>query len=107
MYGYIFMHKIRRNADPWNNDSDKWAANCYHLKDTSISQNYEESNDDQCTLKMAEDFSEERVVEDGNTVLVDIDDAALFLLGSWTCFSIRKNRYDLIFKWLQQNSYDF
>ena len=31
---------------------------------------------------MAEDFSEERVVEDGNTVLVDIDDAALFLLGS-------------------------
>ena len=47
----------------------------------SISENDEESNDDQCSLNKTGEFSEESDVEEENTGLVDIDDAALFLVG--------------------------
>ena len=44
-------HEVARNTVPYDNESDKRAANCEHLNDASISQNDEESNDDQCNLK--------------------------------------------------------
>ena len=47
----------------------------------SISENDEKSNDDQCSLNKADEFNEETEVEEENTGLVDIDDAALFLVG--------------------------
>ena len=72
--------EVARNAVPDDNESDKRAANCEHLNDTSIIQNDEESNDDQCNLKETDEFSEESDVEEENTGLVDINDAALFLV---------------------------
>ena len=65
---------------PYNNESDKRAANCEHLNDASISQNDEESNADQCSLKETDEFSEESDAEEENTGLVDIDDATLVLV---------------------------
>ena len=47
----------------------------------SISENDEKSNDDQCSLNKTGEFSEESDFEEENTGLVDIDDAALFLVG--------------------------
>ena len=72
--------EVARNAVPDDNESDKRAANCEHLNDTSIIQNDEESNDDQCNLKETDEFSEESDVEEENTGLVDVNDAALFLV---------------------------
>ena len=72
--------EVARNAVPDDNESDKRAANCEHLNDTSIIQNDEESNDDQCNLKETDEFSEESDVEEENTGLVDINDEALFLV---------------------------
>ena len=81
-------HEVARNTDPYNNESDKRAANYDHLNYASISQNDEESNVDQCKLKETLEFSEESDVEEGNAGLVDTDDAALFSFGRRTCFSI-------------------
>ena len=72
-------HEVARNTVPHNNQSDKRAANCDHLHDTSVSQNDKVSNNDQCKLKETDEFSEKSDVEEGNTGFVDIDDSALFL----------------------------
>ena len=74
-------HEVARNTFNYNNEIDKRTANCEHLNDASISQNNEESNDDQCNLEEIDEFSEESDVKDENTGLVNIDDAALFLIG--------------------------
>ena len=74
-------HEVARNTVPYDNESDKRAANYEHLNDASISQNDEESNDDQCNLKETDEFREESDVEEENAGLVDIDNAALFLVG--------------------------
>ena len=77
-------HEVAKNTVPYDNESDKRAANCEHLNSqnrTFISQNDEESNDDQCNLKETDEFSEESDVEEENTGLVDIDEAELFLVG--------------------------
>ena len=77
-------HEVAKNTVPYDNESDKRAANCEHLNSqnrTLISQNDEESNDDHCNLKETDKFSEESDVEEENTGLVDIDEAALFLVG--------------------------
>ena len=41
-------HEVARNTVPYDNESDKRAANCEHLNDASISQYEEEPNDDHC-----------------------------------------------------------
>ena len=74
-------HEVARNTVPYNNVSDKIAANFEPLNDASISPNDEESNDDQCNLKETDEFREESDVDEENTGLVDKDDAALFLVG--------------------------
>ena len=74
-------HEVARNTVPDDNESDKRAANCEFLNDTSISENDEESNDDHFNLKETDEFREESDVEEENIGLVDIDDAALFLVG--------------------------
>ena len=84
-------HEVARNTVSYNNESDKRVANCDHLNDASISQNDKESDVNQCKLKETDEFSEESDVEEGNTGLIDIDDAALFLFRRWTCFLIRKS----------------
>ena len=38
-------HEVATNTVPYNNESDKRAANCEHLTDASLSQNDEESSD--------------------------------------------------------------
>ena len=74
-------HEVARNKVLYDNESGKIAASCEHLNNASISQNDEESNDDHCNLKEADKFCEESDFEEENTVLVNIDDAALFLVG--------------------------
>ena len=74
-------HENTRNTVPYDNESSKRVANCEHLNDASISQNDEESNNDQCNLKETDKFSEENDVEEGNNGLMDIDHARLFLVG--------------------------
>ena len=76
-----YTHEVAGNTVPYDNKSNKRAANCEHLNDASNSQNDEESNDDQCNLKQTDVFSEESDVEKNNSGLADIDDAALFLVG--------------------------
>ena len=84
-------HKVARNTVPYNNENDKRASTCDLLNDASNSQNDEESNVDQCKFKETDEFNEESNVEEGNAGLADIVDAALFLFGRCTCFSIRKS----------------
>ena len=74
-------HENTRNTVPYDNESGKRVANCEHLNDASISQNDEESNNDQCNLKETDKFSEENDVEEVNNGLMDIDHARLFLVG--------------------------
>ena len=63
----------------YNNESDKRVANCDYLNNASISQNDEEPNVGQCKLEKTDEFSEESDLGEGNSGLVDIDDAAVFV----------------------------
>ena len=49
-------HEVARNKVLYDNESGKIAANCEHL---TMRQNDEESNDDHCNLKEADEFCEE------------------------------------------------
>ena len=52
-------HEVARNKVLYDNERGKIAASCEHLNNASISQNDEESNDDHCNLKEADEFCEE------------------------------------------------